>query len=470
MAGACERPAAVGSGIHFGGSVGGSSVTTRETAWRRLRVVLTSERIMAHNLIVGGGTIIAGLLGVAFQSVFSHRLQPADYGAVFAVVSLITFVGLPASAFTLVMARETSRDRASGQQGPSAALLRNGNRVLLLGGIGLALLVALLSPLLSLFLLVPVNLLLAAAAGMPFTLALPLLLGEFQGEQRFVAFSAFAVGQAALKLVGAIALGAVWGPFGIIAGISVAGAVVYLVAVLMVSSKLSFKTSLPWFRSAAAYLAVIVPSTLALAMLLSADVLLVKHYFPTRVAGEYSAVAALGRAIFWGASAVATVLFPKVVFRGAQGKGGSNLVGASLMLVAVGGLMSLGLLAFVSRWLLIAFAGNAYAEVAGYLPWYAIGMILLGGAAVLIATHQSRGKPGFLSLLIPLTLLEPVLLFAFHQSLAQVVLVVDVSMALVAGGLGALYLVQHSVELRGRVATATNPVAASKYGGDSMIA
>jgi O-antigen/teichoic acid export membrane protein len=445
-------------------------VTTRPTAWRRLSALLKGERIVAHNLIVGGGTIVAGLLGVAFQSLFSHRLQPADYGAVFALVSLITFIGLPASAFTLVMARETSRDRASGQEAPSAALLRNGNRVLLLAGVALALVVALLSPILAQFLLVPANLLLAAAASMPFTLALPLLLGELQGEQRFLAFSTLAVGQAALKLVGAIAFGAVWGPFGIIAGVSVASVVVYVVAVVLVSGKLSLETSLPWFRSAAAYLAVILPSTLALAMLLSADVLLVKHYFPTRVAGEYAAVAALGRAIFWGASAIAIVLFPKVVFRRAQGKGGSHLVGASLLLVAVGGLASLGLLAFSSRWLLIAFAGNAYADVAGYLPWYAIGMVLLGGAAVLIATYQSRGTPGFLALLLPLTFLEPALLFAFHQNLAQVVLAVDVSMGLVFGGLGALYVAQRRIELPGRISVATSPSAASKYGGDSMIA
>jgi len=440
-------------------------VTTRANAWRRLIALLKGERIVAHNLMVGGGTIVAGLLGVAFQSLFSHRLQPADYGAVFAIVSLITFVGLPATAFTLVMARETSRDRAGGQQAPSAALLRNGNRVLLLAGVALALVVALLSPILAQFLLVPVNLLLAASAGMPFTLALPLLLGELQGEQRFLAFSTLAVGQAALKLVGAVAFGAFWGPFGIIAGISVASAVVYLAAVLMVSSKLSIKTSAPWFRSAAAYLAVILPSTLALAMLLSADVLLVKHYFPNRVAGEYSAVAALGRAIFWGASAIATVLFPKVVFRGAQGKGGSQIVGASLLLLAVGGLVGVGVLAFVSRWLLIAFAGNAYAEVAGYLPWYGIGMIMLGGAAVLIATHQSRGKPGFLAILLPLTLLEPALLVAFHQNLAQVVLVVDISMALVAGGLGALYLAQQDKHIAGRTPVPATPSAASNMAG-----
>jgi O-antigen/teichoic acid export membrane protein len=437
-------------------------VTTRATAWRNLGALLKGERIVAHNLIVGGGTIVAGVLGVAFQSLVSHRLHPADYGAVFAVVSLMTFVGLPASAFTLVMARQTSRDRASGQHGPSAALLRNGNRVLVVAGVGLAIILAVLSPLLAQFLVVPVNLLLAAAVGMPFTLALPLLLGEFQGDQRFVAFSTLAVGQAALKLVGALALGAAWGPFGMIAGVSLASALVYVAGALMLSGKLSLRTSNPWFRSAASYLTVVVPSTVALAMLLSADVLLVKHYFPTRTAGEFAAVAALGRAIFWGASAIAIVLFPKAVFRGAKGKAGMHLVGASLLFVALGGLAGLGLLAFTSRWLLVAFAGSPYVEVAGYLPWYGVGMIMLGGAAVLIAAHQSQGKPGFLAVLLPLTLLEPVLLVVFHQNLAQVVVVVDVSMALIAGGLGALYVFQDHVTLSGHAAVLENPGAVSK--------
>jgi hypothetical protein len=160
------------------------------------------------------------------------------------------------------------------------------------------------------------------------------------------------------------------------------------------------------------------------------------------------------------------VLFPKVVFRGAQGKGDSHLVGMSLLLVAVGGLAGLVLLAVSSRWLLVAFAGTAYAGVANYLPWYGIGMIMLGGAAVLIATHQSRGQPGFLAVLLPLTLLEPVLLVAFHQSLTQVVAMVDISMALVAGGLGALYLIQRNMQpLPAQAPAPGNPSAVSNMAG-----
>lgn len=422
--------------------------------WRKAFALLKGERVLSHNLIVGGGTMAAGVLGVAFQSLVSHQLRPADYGGVFAAVTLITFIGLPASAFTLLMARDSSRDRAGGQQVRSAALLRGGNRVLVMAGIACAAAFALASPLIARFFDIPAPLLLAAAAGIPFTLALPLLLGEFQGQQRFLAFSVLATGQAGLKLLGALALGLVYGPIGIVVGISLGTAVIYLVAWRALRRKLSTKVTFAWLRPAAAYLALIVPSTLALAVLLSADVLVVKHFFPSRQAGEYSAVAALGRAIFWGATGVVGVLFPKIVFRESQGRSGVPLISASLVLVALGGLTSLALLSFGSTWLLTAFAGHAYAEAAQYVPWYALSMTLLGGAAVLIATQQSRGKPAFLAVLLPLTLLEPALLIAFHRTLMQVVQVLDLAMALLLAGLAIQFLLQQRFGQSSRDASA----------------
>ncbi|PYQ63407.1 MAG: hypothetical protein DMF54_16850 [Acidobacteria bacterium] len=181
---------------------------TTQSYWKRSPFgFLRSESVLAHNIIVGGGTIAAGVLGVAFQSLASHQLRPADYGAVFAVVTLITFIGLPASAFTLMMARETSRGRASGHQASSAALLRGASRTLMLLGFLLGASIATGSLLLSRFLAVPVELLLAASVGIPFSFALPVLLGELQGEERFAAYALISTGQAGLKLFVAIALG-----------------------------------------------------------------------------------------------------------------------------------------------------------------------------------------------------------------------------------------------------------------------
>jgi len=432
---------------------------TTQSYWKRSPFgFLRSESVLAHNIIVGGGTIAAGGLGVAFQSLVSHQLRPADYGAVFAVVTLITFIGLPASAFTLMMARETSRGRASGHQASSAALLRGASRALMLLGLLLGGAIATGSLLLSRFLSVPVELLLASSVGIPFAFALPVLLGELQGEERFAGYAMISTGQAGLKLLAAIGLGIVFGPLGVIAGISLATIIVYAIALRMVRRKISIRSSSPWVRPAAAYLAVVLPSTLALAVLLSSDVLLVKHFFSAHAAGNYAAVAAIGRAVFWGATGVAVVLFPKVAFRRARGGSGAQVVVASLVLVALGGVLGLLLLSVGSTWLVRGFAGSAYGAGADYLPWYSVGMMFLGATAVLVAAHQSRGGAGFLAILVPLAVLEPVLIVSFHDSLLQVVQVMDISMGLGAVGLAAWYVIQERSE---QIAVEVPPLTAS---------
>ncbi len=372
----------------------------------------------------------------------AHQLHPADYGSVFAVVTLITFIGLPAGAFTLLMARETSIGRATGQHAASGSLLRNGNQALLLVGVVLASAIAATAPLVTRFFGIAPELLVAAALGIPFAVALPLLIGQLQGQQRFVAYSLIIVGQAVLKLAAAIVLGLVLGPFGIVAGISVASIAVYLLTFRLLRRKQSIRPNTNWWRPAASYLPVVLPSTIALGVLLSTDVLLVKHYFSTQVAGEYAAVAALGRAVFWAASGVAIVMFPKITFSGAQGRGGLHVVSASALLVLFGGLAGIALFWLAAPTILAQFAGGAYAAAAGYLPWYTVGMMFLGGIAVLIATQQSRGRPGFLAVLLPLTLLEPILVVAFHRTVLQVIAAVDVSMLVTLIGLAAIYVRQ----------------------------
>src|SRR5439155_12803522 len=144
-------------------------------------------------------------------------------------------------------------------------------------------------------------------------------------------------------------------------GLALAGLTSYAVVFWLLRRRLAIRYAQPWLGAASRYLAVILPSTLALSILLSADVLLVNHFFAGRTAGQYSAVAALGRAIFWGATGVSAVLFPKVIFNETQGRSGTGIVGASLSLVALGGVGGLIILVFASSSVLTAFAGPSYA-------------------------------------------------------------------------------------------------------------
>jgi O-antigen/teichoic acid export membrane protein len=412
--------------------------------------------LLASNLVVVGGSVAAGVLGFAFQAVISHQLPPPDYGAAFAAMTLLTLVGLPASALTLLMARETSRDRAAGRRAASAALLRSGNRALLIGGVALGVVFVIGSPWIGDFFGVPGGLVVAVAVGMPITLSLPLLMGELQGQQRFFALSSLGIAQALLKLIAAIVLGLAFGPVGVVLGVVAGSVVAYGMVFVLLRRNLAIRSRLPWLRPALRYLVVILPSTISLSVLLSADVLLVKHFFNARAAGEYSAVAALGRAIFWGAAGVAAVLFPKVIYRESQGRSGARIVLVSLGLVAVGGVASLTVLGLVARPVLTAFAGSAYAMGSTILPLYAIGMTLLGAALVLITTHQSRARGAFLGVLIPITAAEPVLIVIFHRSVMQVAWVVTLSMAALVTGLALLL----AGEPRRRVSDNAEPIVA----------
>ena len=68
--------------------------------------------------------------------------------------------------------------------------------------------------------------------------------------------------------------------------------------------------------------------------------------------------------------------------------------------------------------------------------------------------NYTTSRAGFLAILLPLAALEPLLIAAFHQTLIQVVQVVDISMALPAVGLAAWYLIQ---ERAGRLSAALTP-------------
>jgi O-antigen/teichoic acid export membrane protein len=276
---------------------------------------------------------------------------------------------------------------------------------------------------------------LVTAAAAPFTVAVPVLLGALQGQQRFGGLAALYVFQAGSRLVLATGLGESIGSLGAVVGVTLSAIATYALAYWLLRSYLRpTRRGADWNESLR-YGAVIVLSGLAVVSMLSVDVIMVKYLFGGQAAGQYSVVAVLGRAIFWGAASVAAVLFPKLVWHEARGGSGLPLVMASLGLATVGGVAALVVLSTWSQVLVRLFAGAAYAGAAPYLGWYAFGMILFGAATVLIATHQSRGRAGFLWVLLPTGLVEPILIGAFHASIAQVVAGVDVSMALLLIGM-----------------------------------
>ncbi|HLB75971.1 MAG TPA: hypothetical protein VJO72_02960, partial [Candidatus Dormibacteraeota bacterium] len=366
---------------------------------------------LAHNLLTGAGAVLAGVFGFAMQAFISHRLRPAEYGAAFSIITLVILLTLPASAFSRLVAWRTSHELATpyGNQRSSDALLQSANRRLFLAGVALAVILAAASPLIGAFIHVPSLYVLCAAPAVPFQLATPMLLGALQGEQRFHSWSGLLAGFAAAKFAAAGGLAVVMGARGVLIGITLASAATYLAARWLIRRRLRPSTADPLWRGSLAQLGLMGSASLAIAFLMSSDIVLVKHYFSAQTAGAFVAVAAISRAIYWGMGGITGALFPKVAARHARGEPTWKLIGGSLGLAALGGTASLAVFSLAGHWILLAFAGRQYVSGSGYLGWYALGMGLLGAAAVLINAQQSLGRMSLLGVLLPGALLKPVL-------------------------------------------------------------
>jgi O-antigen/teichoic acid export membrane protein len=422
------------------GGVADGHLIARRAANRERRQFIT------HNAMAAGGTWVAGILGLLLQALVSHHFKPGAYGQVFAIFSFFTVLTQPAAGFSRMIAWTTSRELATthGADPESSALLRLTIRRLTLLGTAIGLAFVLAAMPLADYLGVPVSYVVLGAIGVPFMFATSPMLASLQGEQRWVPWSALSIGIALSRIVFVVIF--VWlfgnalGPAGVLLGISVAAAVLYFTALAMVWPRMRRGRARSQWRPLWRFLVVSVTSTVTVSVLMGSDVIIVQHFFAGKQAGQFSAVTVTARALFFAMGSVTSVLFPKVAARHARQRGTRSVVFASVGIALVGGLLGLLVFSVFSTTILHAFSGGSYVGGAGYIGWYALGMPLLAAVVMLSNTQQSLADLNLLWVLIPGTLIKPVLIYFFHQSLLVVSLMSDLSIAAVLVALAVQYL------------------------------
>jgi O-antigen/teichoic acid export membrane protein len=414
----------------------GQNVDSRDVAKRERRQFIT------HNAVAAAGTWLAGILGLLLQALVSHHFSPRLYGEVFAVFSFFTVLTQPAAGFSRMVAWTTSRELATknGTDVESSALLRMTIRRLTLIGTALGLVFIIGGGLLANYLAVPLSYVIVGAVGVPFMFATSPMLASLQGEQRWIPWSALSIGIALSRVIFVVIFAFWLGPGGVMLGISVAAAVLYLIALVMVWPRMRRGHGPTGWRPLWRFLLVSVTSTVTVSVLLGSDVVLVQHFYPGKLAGQFSAVTVTSRALFFAMGSITSVLFPKVAARHARQRGTRSVVFTSVGIALIGGLLGLVVFSLLSTTILHDFSGKSYEGGRGYIGWYALGMPLLAAVVMLSNTQQSLADLNLLWVLIPGTLIKPLLIYLFHQSLFVVSLMSDVAIAAVLVALAVQYL------------------------------
>ncbi len=177
----------------------------------------------------------------------------------------------------------------------------------------------------------------------------------------------------------------------------------------------------------------------------NSDVLIAKAYFTPHAAGIYSAVALVGRAVFFLSWSVATVVFPAVAARHARGGAtGSLLRGSLIAVAAIGAVCTLAALTAGGPVLKVVL-GPDYDRLSGPLAAYAA-MTTLFAMANLVASHTlSLGRNSDAWLLVGGSVLQVLVLLglARYHSVIHLIIGQAAVMALLVAVMGGAAVHRH---------------------------
>jgi O-antigen/teichoic acid export membrane protein len=323
----------------------------------------------------------------------ANRIGTSQYGVFIALLTAVMLV--PAIPLQMVFAQQAARARATGTEQELAGLIRFicfaslgiwalvcvavlvlQNQILAFWGIA--------NPV-ALWITMPILLV---------TIWAPVFMGLLQGEQNFfwLGWSMLSGGVGRLAAAAVAVLVFHLGATGMMLGV-LAGAVFGLILAI-------WQTRQIWSLAPQAFawgsvLRQIIPllfGFIFVQFLFTGDTLFVQHYFTEDTTGAYGSAGTLSRALIWLVGPLATVMFPRIVHSSTKSEK-TNILGLVLIGTAVLSIGGAAGLALLGRFVIGILWGKKFVPVAGpILPWYALAMVPLALANVLVNNLLARSQ------------------------------------------------------------------------------
>jgi O-antigen/teichoic acid export membrane protein len=279
---------------------------------------LFANELLRHTAVLFSGMMVVHVCNLVFQMVMGRMLPDAEFALLAAFLGVLAIISYPLATLTTGLGHYTSLLRQADRAGDVKRMLRKwllltcGPAFLL--GVAAVLFNRSVAGFLHLDRAAPV---IIAGAVLPAMFWLPVLTGAAQGLQLFGWSSASGIAGALLKL--GLGAGLVWfwypacgwAMLGHSAGLYLAAAILLAGLVLVLRGGTETNLSLPSMRF---YLLQSFFIQIAFAVLMNADVILVKHYLPDNT--EFAYASTLGRIVAFLPMAVAMAMFPKVASSG----------------------------------------------------------------------------------------------------------------------------------------------------------
>lgn len=156
--------------------------------------------------------------------------------------------------------------------------------------------------------------------------------------------------------------------------------------------------------------------------LISTDVLMVRYFLTEHLSGIYSSLAVIGRATYFGLGPLISLILPIASHRHSwSGSSKSVFYKLGAVILFIGLLSTAIFVIFPELVISLISSGGNYLQAAGYLPVFALAILIFSLNLFLINYFMAIGKPEINLYLLIITILQPIVIFFFHENISQIV-------------------------------------------------
>jgi O-antigen/teichoic acid export membrane protein len=390
------------------------------------------QKIFKHPLFSGsilmiGGNMFANVINYLYQLIMSKNLGIEGFGelsSVFAIFYIVVIIPISASpSIVKFVSSAKSHNEA-------AFIYKSINRLIFRLGLGLAVVIFLISPLISSFLKVKVSEVLIIAPVVFLSLVTIVNQSLLQGVLKFWGNVGPNVISAFFKLIfGIIFVAMGWRVFGAVFGVLMGAALAYLYSLYLTKRFLiNLKPKGHFdFGKFLKYSFPVLIFSFSFASYFTTDLILVKHFFPDFNAGIYATLSILGKIIYFAAAPIAGVMFPLVAGRHSRGERYFQLLLVSLLITIFVSLGIVAIYALFPNFIISMFAKGSNLIPAADLIWMGLFICFYTVSFFMMNFFLSIDQVKIVILPLIFAILQIILLWIFHSSLLQVI---QISLAL----------------------------------------
>ena len=409
-----------------------------------------TKKLVSNSFIVIVGSLIASVFSYLFNMLMGRFLGLNQYGELTALMSLLVIVSVGGGAVLTIVMRYSGELYARGLYRSLRRLIATFNKfVIAMASVIFLLGVFFSSPIANFLKIGHPMYVIVMFAGLFFGFLIVVNRGALQGSQRFVPLSISSIIESFLKLmlglffvfVGLKLLGAI---FAIILGT----AITYLYTVLPISKLTHIPDNHPEnedFRfDKKEMIKFSLPTTIAavvLAVSINLDILLVKHYFPSDIAGQYAAISTISKIGLYLLSPIISVMFPMISEKITKGEKHFKILIGATLLTAAGSALMIGAYLVAPGLIVKILYGDKYLAAAFLLAPLGI-YVMFYSLINLFANYFIAIKDFvFVSLYVVVIVIQIVMINLAHNSLLDVAKILISTTGLLFATLSVYYLI-----------------------------